>query len=126
MAVLANLIGSADLTQIKFTFLVCAFIVIYSAIKDSIDNIENQYKRLIVQKGDEVMFPSTAEVNFLKSQYPEGTRIRLNYMCDARAVAPGSEGTVRLVDDAGTIHVNWDNGRSLGIIPDVDSFEIIQ
>ena len=72
------------------------------------------------------MFMSTTKVNFLKTQYPEGTRIRLIYMEDARAVQPGSEGTVRLVDDAGTIHVNWDNGRSLGIIPDVDSFEIIQ
>lgn len=72
------------------------------------------------------MFMSESKVNFLKSQYPEGTRIRLIYMEDARAVPSGSEGTVRLVDDAGTIHVNWDNGRSLGIIPDVDSFEIIQ
>lgn len=72
------------------------------------------------------MFMSATKVNFLKTQYPEGTRIRLIYMEDARAVPAGSEGTVRLVDDAGTIHVNWDNGRSLGIIPDVDSFEVIK
>ena len=69
---------------------------------------------------------NTSEVNLLKLRYPEGTRIRLIYMEDARAVQPGSEGTVRLVDDAGTIHINWDSGSSLGIIPGVDSFEIIQ
>ena len=68
---------------------------------------------------------NTSEVNLLKLRYPEGTRIRLIYMEDARALRPGSEGTVRLVDDAGTIHVNWDSGSSLGIIPDVDNFEII-
>jgi hypothetical protein len=29
------------------------------------------------------------------------------------------------VDDAGNIHLNWQNGRSLAIIEGVDDFEVI-
>ena len=31
-------------------------------------------------------------------------------------IKPGTQGTVRLVDDMGTIHVKWDDGSSLGMI----------
>lgn len=71
------------------------------------------------------IFPSQIEVEFLRNTYPAGTRVRLVFMNDARAVDPGTEGTVQHVDDAGTIHVNWDNGRGLGLIPGEDSWEII-
>ena len=65
-------------------------------------------------------------VNFIKEQYPPGTRIRLNSMEDPYApVAPGTEGVVDFVDDIGTIHMKWDNGRSLGIVPGEDSFSVL-
>ena len=65
-------------------------------------------------------------VNFIKEQYPPGTRIRLNSMEDPYApVAPGTEGEVDFVDDIGTIHMKWDNGRALGIVPDEDSFSVL-
>lgn len=35
-------------------------------------------------------------------------------------VPMGTCGTVRVIDAGGTIHVEWDNGRSLGMIPDLD------
>lgn len=65
-------------------------------------------------------------VNFIKEQYPPGTRIRLNSMEDPYApVAPGTEGEVDFVDDIGTIHMKWDNGRTLGIAPGEDSFTVL-
>ena len=65
-------------------------------------------------------------VNFIKEQYPPGTRIRLNSMEDPYApIAPGTEGVVDFVDDVGTIHMKWNNGRSLGIVPGEDSFSVL-
>lgn len=67
--------------------------------------------------------------NFLKrvrEQYPPGTRIRLNSMDDPYApIASGTEGTVNFVDDIGTLHCTFDNGRILGVIPGEDSFTVI-
>ena len=54
--------------------------------------------------------------------YPPGTRLELISMDDPQAIPPGSHGTVDHVDDMGTIHMRWDNGRSLGLVPSEDSF----
>lgn len=65
-------------------------------------------------------------VKFIKEQYPPGTRIRLNSMNDPYApITPGTEGIVDLVDDAGQLHMKWDNGRTLAIIPGEDSFTVL-
>ena len=65
-------------------------------------------------------------VNFIREQYLPGTRIRLNSMEDPYApIAPGTEGEVDFVDDIGTIHMKWDNGRALGIVPGEDSFSVL-
>ena len=41
---------------------------------------------------------------FIKEQYPPGTRIRLNSMDDPYApIAPGTEGEVDFVDDIGPV-----------------------
>ncbi len=61
-----------------------------------------------------------------KAQYPIGSRIILESMADdPRPIPPGVKGTVRIVDDMGTVHCNFDNGRRLGLIPGVDSFHKI-
>ena len=65
-------------------------------------------------------------VDFIKEQYPPGTRIRLNSMEDPyHPILPGAEGEVDFVDDAGQLHMKWDNGRSLALIPGEDSFTVL-
>ena len=65
-------------------------------------------------------------VKFLKEQYPPGTRIRLNSMNDPYTpIAPGTEGEVDFVDDAGQLHMRWSNGRTLALVPGEDSFTVL-
>lgn len=59
----------------------------------------------------------------MKKNYPVGTRIALDHMDDPyEPVPPGTRGTVAYVDDMGQIGMNWDNGRTLSLIPGEDSF----
>ena len=68
-------------------------------------------------------FPTRQQVEFTRLSYPPGSRILLYQMTDPYAPVPsGTRGTVRYVDDAGTVGVAWYNGCSLSLIPDVDSF----
>jgi len=63
----------------------------------------------------------------LREQYPAGTRVELIQMDDPynHKLVPGTQGTVRWVDDMGTIHVDWDCGSCLGLIPGEDAFKKI-
>lgn len=64
---------------------------------------------------------------YARRSYPSGTRIRLlNMPDDPNPVPAGSCGTVMAVDDAGQLLMQWDNGRSLSLLPGVDSFEVIE
>lgn len=65
-------------------------------------------------------------VNRLKKFFPIGARVKLNYMNDDYAPPVGTKGTIKCIDDAGTIHINWDNGSTLGVIYGEDSIEIIE
>ena len=59
----------------------------------------------------------------MKDNYPPGTRIMLLQMGDdPRPVEPNTRGTVAVVDDMGTLHCDFDNGRQLGLVPGEDSF----
>ena len=58
-----------------------------------------------------------------KKLYSPGTRIELISMKDPYAPVPsGTRGTVKFVDSTGTLFPEWDNGRSLGVVPGEDSF----
>ena len=46
----------------------------------------------------------------LKETYPKGTRLELIEMDDKQAPPAGTQGTVRGVDDIGSILMKWDNG----------------
>lgn len=40
-------------------------------------------------------------------------------------LTPGSFGIVDYVDSTGTIFVKWEDGSSLGLIPGIDDFRIV-
>lgn len=56
----------------------------------------------------------------------KGRRVKLIKMDDIQGVPPGTRGIVTDIDDMGTIHVQWDNGSSLGLIPGVDEYEFVE
>ena len=64
----------------------------------------------------------------LRREYPVGCRVELTMMNDPYRtdLVPGCRGTVRFVDDMGTIHVSWDIGSSLGVVYGVDACKVIQ
>ena len=49
----------------------------------------------------------------IREMYPEGTQIVLTEMAGESQMPYGLKGTVKFVDDAGQIHMSWENGSSL-------------
>ena len=64
------------------------------------------------------------EVDMIKDKFQPGMRIILHEMKGEPRMYDGLEGTVDSVDDIGQIHVHWDNGSSLALSYEEDSFEI--
>ena len=59
--------------------------------------------------------PSQEIITKLRNQYPQGTRVKLISMDDPYTnLKPGDRGFVTGVDDIGTVHIQWDNGSTLG------------
>lgn len=54
-------------------------------------------------------------VECLRWEYPVGCRVELVQMDDVQAPPIGTKGTVRGVDDIGSIMVRWDNGCGLSV-----------
>lgn len=63
-------------------------------------------------------FPSMEIVQQVRQQYPIGCRVELVSMgADPYSkLKPGDQGTVKTVDDTGTVFVCWDCGSSLGMV----------
>ena len=58
--------------------------------------------------------------------YKKGDRVELISTTDKYTkLVTGDKGTVRLVDDMKTVHINWDDGSCLGMIPGEDEIRII-
>lgn len=69
-----------------------------------------------------------SQIQAIKEAYKKGTRVMLIEMHDPilDPVPEGTCGTVDFVDDAGQIHMRWDNGRTLAILPFLDLFKIME
>ena len=61
-------------------------------------------------------FPSKETVERIRKEYPTGSRVELVQMDDPQAPPVGTKGTVRGVDDIGSILVAWDSGGSLSVV----------
>lgn len=73
------------------------------------------------------MIMTETRVSLIKALYAVGKRVVCLRMEDPWSPVPsGTKGTVRAVDDIGTIHVNWDNGSSLGLIYGEDEFALVK
>lgn len=61
-------------------------------------------------------FPSKETVNGVRKMYPVGTRVELVKMDDVQAPPIGTKGTVKGVDDTGSLLMAWDNGSGLNVV----------
>ena len=65
-------------------------------------------------------------VEKIREMYPEGTQIILQEMQGENQMPYGLKGTVKFIDDAGQIHMRWENGSSLALNIDEDTFEKVE
>lgn len=88
---------------------------------------QNQQKQERIGEGFKMRGFSREYIEKIKEQYPVGTRLELTSdMDDSYApVLAGTQGEVISVDDIGTLHMQWDNGRSLGIVIGEDHFKVL-
>ena len=54
----------------------------------------------------------------------KGKLVRLNKMDDEYAVPANTIGVIDFVDGIGQIHIKWENGSSLALVPEIDDYEI--
>ena len=67
-----------------------------------------------------------AWVERIQKRFPKGTRVELVYTSDPYTkLKPGDTGEVMFVDDMGTVHINWDCGSTLGMVPGEDEIRIL-
>jgi hypothetical protein len=68
---------------------------------------------------------SLAAHDYVRKQL-DGRRVELVRCTDPyTTLKPGAKGTVDFVDALGTVHVKWDDGRSLGLVPGEDTWEVL-
>lgn len=83
------------------------------------------HDRIVSRRSDSAM-RNQIEVRTIKEAYHPGMRIKLLSMDDAQAPPIGTKGTVKGVDDIGSIMVAWDNGSSLNVILGIDEIEVVE
>ena len=59
----------------------------------------------------------------LREDYPPGTKVILDEMCDPyREMPSGMTGEVLFVDDTGSCHIAWSNGSTLACLHGIARF----
>ena len=67
--------------------------------------------------------PTRMEIDWLRMQYPAGTRVRLIYLnAPYSFLRRGDLGIITGVDDTGQINVIWERGVVFPLIPGEDKF----
>lgn len=79
----------------------------------------------ILQKQANTPQKTDIEIEEIKAQYKQGMTVRLKKMYDLDAPAAGTLGKIYFVDDSGTLRVEWQSGRSLGLVEGLDEFDIV-
>ena len=83
----------------------------------------NQFAKL---RRYEVRHLRSEELEKIKEKHPKGQRVEIEEMIDPYTfMPPGLQGTVDHVDDAGNIHVIWDNGSKLPLLYGVDIYKLV-
>ena len=54
-----------------------------------------------------------------------GKTVELIYMDDTQSPEPGTKGVIKSIDGIGQIHVNWETGSTLSLVPELDQFKIL-
>lgn len=80
----------------------------------------------VAEKREQYNSTRQTRVNQLKEHFPQGATVELISMNDVHSPPPGTLGKIRLVDDMGQIHVNWQNGQSLALLFDEDDFVLLK
>ena len=63
------------------------------------------------------------EVAKIQAQYLPGTRVQVENADQGNGLQSGDKGTVELVDDAGYVFIEWDNGTNSTIDPRKDKIK---
>ena len=70
---------------------------------------------------------SEDKLNKIKEKYTVGTKVKmLKDMDDKYPILAGTIGTVDYIYSEGQLHMIWENGRTLALVPEIDEFEIIE
>ena len=71
-------------------------------------------------------FLTNVEVELLRKRYPMGATVMLLQMDDDQAPPIGTKGVIENIDDAGGIHVRWETGCGLALLPECDKFVLVE
>ena len=104
-----------------------SFLKVTKAMLDKIGDREIKSHNIFDSK---VMINIGMNVEELKTLDVEeikiGTTLELIEMQGEKQMPKGLRGVVTHIDDAAQIHVRWQNGSSLAIIPEIDKFVVIK